>query len=148
MSALELVALGGLLGAVGQAVRVVVGAKKLGDRAAENKTSFTEEFSPSQLVVSLIIGFTAGVLAALGITAVADSVADGAQGQAIASLSDLNRQSMLGIMAAGYAGTDFIEGFAKKHLPQGKPAADAPKPAPVGPASAEEPEPTQPPAMG
>jgi hypothetical protein len=53
-----------------------------------------------QLILSLIIGGIAGTLAAtlfLG--------------------AEINRQLLLGLAAAGYSGTDFIEGLISKYIP-------------------------------
>ena len=99
------IALGGLLGVLGQGIRVIPGLKKLKDRAIEESVSFAQLFETSTLVVSLFIGFIAGALASL----------------ALVEPSKLpTREVLLGFMAAGYAGTDFIEGFIKKYLPTGK----------------------------
>jgi len=119
MSQLELLILGGLLGMVGQIARVVVGAKKVSDRAVENNTSFKEEFDSRQLVTSLVYGFAIGVFALMTLTDMA------------AATTKLGNEMMAGIMAAGYSGTDFIEGFVKKHFPPAKPAAVQTKPEPV-----------------
>lgn len=95
--------LGGLLGMVGQGARVVVGLKKLNDEAAEKQKPFSDLFSTSTLVVSLLIGFVAGVLALIGTSGIDTELID--------------KNTMLAIIGAGYAGTDFIEGFMKKNLP-------------------------------
>ena len=98
------IALGGLLGVLGQGIRVIVGLKKLKDKATEESVSFAQLFETRTLVLSLFIGFIAGALASL----------------ALAEPSKLpTREVLLGFMAAGYAGTDFIEGFVKKYLPRG-----------------------------
>jgi hypothetical protein len=55
--------------------------------------------------VSLRIGFIAGVFALLALGP------DKLQG------GEAKTQLLLGLMAAGYAGTDFIEGFMSKYLP-------------------------------
>ena len=54
---------GGLLGVLGQMIRVVIGLKKLYEDAAAQHVTFGSLFRPSQLMISLLIGFTAGALA-------------------------------------------------------------------------------------
>src|SRR5690349_8744819 len=94
------VVLGAILGMVGQSARVVIGLKKVLDQANSQGRTFSEQFSPNVLVVSLIIGAVAGVLAV--ITAV------GLDSQLI------TKEALLAVIAAGYAGTDFIEGIMNK----------------------------------
>ncbi len=110
---ITLIILGGLLGAIGQMLRVVVGLKKLRDKAAETKTSFVETFVASELVLSLMIGFAAGALAGIAAHATQDTAVEANR----LDLDDIRAKFLFGIMAAGYAGTDFIEGIAKKYLP-------------------------------
>ena len=95
--------LGGLLGMVGQGIRVVVGLKKLNDTAAAKKTEFKELFSTSTLMLSLLIGFVAGVLALIGTSGIDTELVE--------------KSTMMTVIAAGYAGTDFIEGFVRKNIP-------------------------------
>jgi len=94
------VILGAVLGAVGQGARVIVGLKKLNDEVSATGKQFKDEFSASSLVVSLIIGAVAGVLAIIGAVGIESEL--------------MNRESMMAVIASGYAGADFIEGFMKK----------------------------------
>jgi hypothetical protein len=93
---------GGLFGALGQGVRVVVGLKKLNDSAVQSRTPLAEVFSASTLLVSLLIGFVAGVLGMLS---------------ADVDLQSITRQNILLLIGTGYAGADFIEGFVRKNIP-------------------------------
>ena len=102
---LALLALGGLLGAVGQGGRAVVGLKKLSDAASAKGDSLADYFQASQLAVSLMIGFIAGLLAMIA-TIVAGTTA-----------SNVTGQMLMTIVGAGYAGTDFIEGFMRRETP-------------------------------
>ena len=95
---------GGLFGTLGQAIRVVVGLKKLNETAVREKRPFGDDFSPSLLAVSLLIGFVAGVLGMLSTDV---------------SLKAITRENVLLLVGVGYAGADFIEGFMKKQLPGG-----------------------------
>jgi hypothetical protein len=104
---LVLIVLGGLAGAGGQVARVVVGLKKMNDEASARNLDRGDLIDVPRLVVSLIIGFVAGMFAAI----VAHPVP--AAGKALA----LDAQSFLGFAAAGYTGTDFIEGIMSKFLP-------------------------------
>ncbi|GAB3026312.1 hypothetical protein [Spirosoma pulveris] len=99
----------GLLGIIGQGIRVVIGLKKLkeeataeaaGTNTASAKTIYNSQFDSRQLWLSLLIGFIAGCLASFG-----------------HDNADFSREAQLAIVAAGYAGTDFIEGLFKKILP-------------------------------
>jgi putative chitinase len=93
--------LGGLMGLIGQGVRAVVGLKKMNEAAQQQNASAADLFMASRLILSLFIGFITGVVAtlALGISK-------------LFQLDDGGIQTLLGIAASGYAGTDVIEGFA------------------------------------
>lgn len=96
--------LGGLLGVLGQGIRIVVGIKKLsGTNAAKRLNGEeTDEFSPSRLLLSIFIGFIAGAIALL------------IKGK---SESDSGKTEMIVmIMAAGYSGADFIEGVFNTYI--------------------------------
>jgi len=97
--------LAGMMGAIGQGARTIVGLKKAGDKATEAEYTLSDVFQASRLLVSLLIGFIAGVFALLALGP------DKLQG------GESKTQLLLGLMAAGYAGTDFIEGFMSKYLP-------------------------------
>lgn len=102
---LTLIILGGILGAAGQGARVIVGLKKVNDEAAAKNTTMSQLIEPSRLLVSLLIGFVAGVLAAV-------VMHDDKSPNPTAS-------ALLAFAAAGYAGTDFIEGIMSRFLPSG-----------------------------
>lgn len=108
---LVLMLLGGILGMAGQGIRAVIGLKKMNDADAEGATS---QFRATQLVMSLgialLIGAIAGVLAAVG------TVEKPMESKAL----------IAALIAAGYAGTDFIEGFMKRSLPAAAPLATRP----------------------
>ncbi len=113
--------LGGILGMVGQGIRVIAGLKKVNDQALARGESFNSLFQGTTLGISLLIGFVAGALAILAFA--------GKE-----ALQHPTREVIIAIIGAGYAGTDFIEGFIKKHLPAGHRAppaggADGPQPA-------------------
>lgn len=105
---LQIVALGGVMGAIGQGVRTIVGFKKLSD-AASGQASVTipDLISADRLFVPLVIGFIAGALAGAS---------------TITNINEVSGQQMLALVAAGYAGADFIEGFMSRVAP----AADVP----------------------
>lgn len=100
-------ALGGMLGMLGQGVRVIGGLKKVHDQASQQSKQFGDLFELSTLVISLLIGFIAGALAILALNTAQDAVAS----------ATLDRKTITALLAAGYAGTDFIEAFMKKYLP-------------------------------
>lgn len=104
-SALDVLAalvLAGLLGMAGQFVRAVGGLKKMNDEARAQGQRASELFVTSRLVTSLILGFVTGMAAAVSI-----------------GLNKLmpvrldNTELLLGLAAAGYAGTDFLEAFGR-----------------------------------
>lgn len=98
--------LGGILGMVGQSLRVIVGMKKYYERVQEDfqqgKKS-TEKVDWTFLSISLLIGFVAG---AFGIILKIDYES--------ASTMVMNKDFMISIIAIGYMGVDFIEGMMKK----------------------------------
>ncbi len=110
---LVLLTLCALLGATGQSTRVIVGLKKLRDEAAAKGQAFSDVFQPATLAVSLIIGGVAGVIAGLALNT---------------GEITIDHKFALGIMAAGYAGADFIEGFMSREAAKlnPPPAASAP----------------------
>lgn len=116
---------GGLFGMLGQGLRVVVGLKKLNDRALQAGLPFTELFKPSSLIVSLLIGFIAGVLGIL---------------TANLNLQAITRENIMLLVGVGYTGADFIEGFVRKTLPGGG-ASPLPGTAPTGTPPSDDPQP-------
>jgi hypothetical protein len=100
---------GGMFGALGQGMRVIVGLKKLNDAALHQGKPFGELFSAGTLLVSLLIGAIAGVLGTLTTSV---------------NLQAITRESVALLIGIGYAGADFIEGFVRKELP-GAPAPAA-----------------------
>lgn len=104
--------LGGLMGLLGQGARAVVGMKKLNDDAVAKGEALRDNFSPSQFFLSLMIGFIAGALAMAGLIS---------SGQ---SPNNIGGQALMTVLAAGYAGADFIEGFVNRNIP--KPGTAAP----------------------
>lgn len=98
-TALSYVVLGAVLGMVGQGVRVVVGIKKELDQAAPG-AAWSTWFQPGQLLTTIIISMAVGAIA--GVLAVVSAPSFG---------TTITRGFMVGIIGAGYAGTDFIEGI-------------------------------------
>lgn len=101
-----LILLGGLLGALGQAVRSAMGTYKAVSRQnAVNKQDAS--ISGQRLIYTILGGACAGALAAISL----DLVTSGA------STGQLTPEAIGAIIAAGYAGTDFIEGFIRSRIP-------------------------------
>lgn len=98
---LLIIGLGSLCGFLGQLLRVVVGLHKASN--SEEKV----EFDYSRLVISLLVGLLAGALAAIAATTTLG-----------VSPMLLDAQTVLALVASGYAGADFIEGFIGKYLPK------------------------------
>ena len=93
--------LGGLMGMIGQGIRAVAGLKKMNDNAQSSGATSADLFIASRLVVSLLIGFIAGVIAAISVGL-----------DKLINIDPGNLSTLFGIAAAGYAGTDFIEALA------------------------------------
>lgn len=107
-STILVIVCGGLLGMLGQSLRAIAGLKKAKQDA--------EAFDTSRLLVSLLIGFTAGALTLLAM-----------------DVRQPTKELWFSIVAAGYAGTDAIEAFAMRYLPResASTAAAADKRSPV-----------------
>jgi len=97
---------GGLLGLVGQMLRFLTGYKKLHEAAANEGVSPSQLFQTSRFVVSLIIGFVAGIIGVVSLSDFASSI-----------FAAKSKETVLTLIGIGYAGTDFIEGFIKKYVP-------------------------------
>jgi hypothetical protein len=99
LQALAYVLLATLMGVAGQLFRVVVGLKKASDAKPGQKTA--DIFSGSQFLISIgiaaIVGGGAGILAAVTTQSYV-----------------VTQSTYFTFLAAGYAGTDFIEGFTMK----------------------------------
>lgn len=99
--ALSFILLGTILGIIGQLIRVVVGVKKKYDEAEKEGKSFNDTFETNRLFISIGIAIVVGAIAgALGVIQYAGA--------------DLTREILVTVIAVGYAGTDFIEGFLIK----------------------------------
>lgn len=96
---IELVVLGALLGAAGQGMRTIVGLKGLYDAASASNVSATSLLEVGRLVVSFLIGAIAGALASVS---------------TIGDIQHISSNQILALIAAGYAGADFIEGFMRR----------------------------------
>lgn len=106
---LQMMAFGGIAGSLGQMVRVVAGLKKMAEEADAKGETMSENMDNGRLIRSLMIGAVAGILAA------ASTVGFIVSG-AVTVIEPITREAFLGIVAAGYAGTDFIEAFMTKNL--------------------------------
>lgn len=108
--------LASLLGVFGQGARVVAGLKKQADDSASAGKQLADDFNWTRFVLSLFIGAIAGGLAFMGYWFGGDEPG-----------ADPSKAPVLfGVMAAGYAGADFIEATFKKWLPGSKPAHSKP----------------------
>lgn len=110
---MQLLAIGAMFGALGQAIRVIPGLKKAADEAAAMGSRLKQEFSGGRLAVSLLIGAVAGVLGAISLSVPVD-------GEKIGSAT------IIALLGIGYSGADFIEAFMSRY---GKGGGTAPAPA-------------------
>jgi len=98
VTALSYMVLGAFLGMMGQGIRFAIGMKK---RYEENTGKKSKEwFDSARMILSFIIGAAAGVLASIYLLG-----------------ADVDRYYLLTVMAAGYAGADFIEALLRKYKP-------------------------------
>ena len=106
---------------LGQGVRAIVGLKNAGSL---NSTTPSEqaEFSLAYLVLSLMIGFIAGVLAGIALNL-----------ENIITVDPGNWKLLLGIAGSGYIGADFIENTMSVVIPGAKISAARPAPPPAPP---------------
>lgn len=93
---LEVAILGIIFGALGQGARTIVGIKKLNDFADDTDSS-AALVNGLRLLISFGIGAVAGAFAA--VTLITDIS------------KHVETQQLFTIAAAGYSGSDFIEGF-------------------------------------
>jgi len=107
---MQIAGLGAVFGVIGQAIRVVPGLKKMNEEAQSAGLAARQMFSGSRMGISLAIGALAGVLAAWGL--------------GIHPADNIKSEVILGLIGAGYAGADFIEGFIKSKLPASGPAVN------------------------
>lgn len=144
-----LIILGGLLGMIGQGIRLAAGMKKLNDEAAAKDVEFRSLLHPSRIVISLVIGFVAGALGAIGLVG-GDVTPEAAW--SVKESGTLQPVTIITLIGIGYAGTDFIEAFMSKYTSafSKSSAQTATKPngdsGPSGPSEKESDQP--PPAMG
>jgi hypothetical protein len=96
---LVIVLLAALLGMAGQGIRVIAGLKKMQEIAGGSNANFDSHQLFISLFISLIIGVVAGILAAIMVN------------------GPISKATYFGFIAAGYAGTDFIEAFMRKNSP-------------------------------
>jgi hypothetical protein len=99
---LIIASLGLLMGAAGQILRAFVGIKKARDEGAYSGKGLAAVFEASTLMVSLLIGAAAGAIAAIS---------------TIRSFDNISSQTLLALGAAGYTGSDFLEGIMAKFVP-------------------------------
>lgn len=100
-TALAYIVLGGLLGAVGQGARMIVGTKKVHEEATASGKDWKDLIELKRLMVSLIIGGIAGILGAVFLLG-----------------AKIDKEFLITLIAIGYAGTDFIEGIIRKAVPK------------------------------
>jgi hypothetical protein len=100
---LVMILLGIILGMTGQGLRVIVGIKKTNDAAVSLDKSFNEIFEMKRMVFSLFYAFAIGAIG--GVILAVDYIG-----------KPIDKAAVLAIIAASYAGTDFIEGFVNKNF--------------------------------
>jgi hypothetical protein len=100
---------GGLLGAMGQGIRIAVGLKKLSDSNAQKIAKADvddppEKMDSGRLWVSIFIGFVAGAIGMI------------IKGTSLKGVNGYQTEAVVTIIAIGYAGADFVEGFFQTYL--------------------------------
>lgn len=125
VSWLQVIGLGGAMGMLGQGIRAIVGIKKLNDAASGTTATTGDMIQPSRVLISFGIGFIAGALAAVSL---------------VTDLAHISAQQIFMLMAAGYSGADFVEGFMSREtvavtIATTPPAYTPPIPAPPPPSA-------------
>lgn len=100
---LPLITMGGILGLLGQSIRVLIGLRKTVQIAATKESTLSKEIDFRKLLVGLFIGLVMGCLSLLLIQQVPDEPLIG--------------NNIVAIIAIGYAGTDAVEGLFKVYPP-------------------------------
>ena len=112
----------GLLGSLGQGIRAAIGLKNAG-LLQPKKPDQQSEFDAGYFLVSMMIGFIAGMVSGLIIGL-----------DKLLVIDPFNTKILLGIVVSGYAGADFIENSMSRVLPGlGNSSAPASIPEPVRP---------------
>jgi len=99
---INLLLLGGISGIVGQTLRIIIGLKKLNynNSLAVTTGAAQQDFSWVRLILSVFLGFIAGLLGMLvKYFATADNNVD------------VSPELIVAIAATGYSGVDFLEGI-------------------------------------
>jgi hypothetical protein len=92
---------GGLLGTLGQGIRMAIGLKKLSDVNSVKGLLANEQINGTRILISLFIGFVAGSLFLL-----------------VKGTGNLSEKDFIfSVIATGYSGADFIEGLFRTYLP-------------------------------
>ena len=99
---LTVLTLGLIMGVVGQGARIVIGLKKAKDEAAASNKTLGDVFELSTLLLSLLMGAAAGAVAAV---------------TTLTSNANVSSSALLALAAAGYSGSDFLEGMMAKFVP-------------------------------
>jgi predicted chitinase len=95
----------GLMGLIGQGVRAAIGLKRAAALQSGTPTQ-QNEFNAAYFLVSMMIGFIAGILAGIGIGI-----------NQLVNIDPTDIKILLGIAVAGYAGADFIENAFSRIIP-------------------------------
>jgi hypothetical protein len=102
IAAIQGLGLGAILGATGQGIRVIVGLKKAAESAQAAGSNLKQVFNGARLLVSLLIGAIAGVLAALPFISQAETI---------------TYQTLVALLGAGYAGLTSSKGSCVERYP-------------------------------
>lgn len=119
-SVLAALLLFGLLGLLGQGIRAIVGLNNAG-AFKSNTPSEQSVFSAAYLLFSLMLGFIAGMLGGIAL-----------KYQNITQIDANNWKDLLGIVASGYIGADFIENTMRVVIPAATPSGAVAVVAPPG----------------
>jgi hypothetical protein len=96
---------------------MVVGYNKIAEEAANTGKNIEDIVKINRLLFSVVVGASAGGLAAFFL---------------ITDITSVTRETILGLVTAGYSGSDFIEGVLSRAVPAADQAATTqPKPTPT-----------------
>ncbi|MCP4182439.1 MAG: hypothetical protein GY761_03870 [Hyphomicrobiales bacterium] len=111
---MALVMLGFMFGILGQFIRHSLGMRKLKQEYAGNKAAYDAAFEPGRMWLSLATGGVAGSLTALGFAGLGETNA--VDFYKAFQEEKIPASFVLGLIAAGYSGSDVIDGFIRTKI--------------------------------
>lgn len=116
---ITLALLGFMFGTFGQFIRLSLGLKKLKQEYSGDKAAYDAAFEPGRMWFSLATGGAAGALTALGFASLGDTNAT--DFYKAFQEDKIPSSFILGLIAAGYSGSDVMDGFVRSKIKSASP---------------------------